>query len=64
VAGNCWALVQAVGRSKPFRFQRLLGRALWDEDAVRDQVRCFVAGHLGPGGVLIFDETGDLKKGT
>jgi SRSO17 transposase len=37
---------------------------LWDEDAVRDQVRCFVAGHLGPGGVLIFDETGDLKKGT
>ena len=35
-----------------------------DEDAVRDQVRGFVARHPGDGGVLIFDETGDLKKGT
>ena len=28
------------------------------------RVRAFVARHLGDGGVLIFDETGDLKKGT
>jgi SRSO17 transposase len=27
-------------------------------------VRGFVARHLGHGGVLIFDETADLKKGT
>jgi SRSO17 transposase len=37
---------------------------VWDEGSVRDQVRGFVARHLGQGGVLIFDETGDLKKGT
>lgn len=64
VPGNCWALSEAVGFERPYRFQRLLGRGVWDEDAVRDRVRRFVAEQLGPGGVLIFDETGDLKKGT
>jgi SRSO17 transposase len=64
VAGNCWAIAQAVGHDRPYRLQHLLSGAVWDEDAVRDQVRGFVARHLGQGGVLIFDETGDLKKGT
>ena len=64
VAGNCWALAQAVGHARPYRLQHLLSGAVWDEDAVRDHVRGFVARHLGEGGVLIFDETGDLKKGT
>lgn len=63
VAGKCWALAQAVGHPRPHRLQHLLAGALWDEDAARDQVRAFVARHLGPRGVLIFDETGDLKKG-
>lgn len=63
VSGNCWALAQAVGHDRPYRLQHLLSGAVWDEDAVRDQVRGFVASHLGEGGVLIFDETGDLKKG-
>lgn len=36
---------------------------MWDEDAARDEARAFVARYLGPHGVLIFDETGDLKKG-
>jgi SRSO17 transposase len=63
-AGNCWSLAEAVGHARPFRLQHLLSGAVWDEDAVRDQVRTFVARHLGGGGVLIFDETGDLKKGT
>jgi hypothetical protein len=31
---------------------------------MRDHVRGFVARHLGESGVLIFDETGDLKKGS
>jgi hypothetical protein len=36
-----------------------------DEDAARDAVRAFLARHLGAdGGVLIFDETGQAKKGT
>ena len=63
-AGNCWALAEVAGHSRPFRLQHLLSGAVWDEDAVRDRVRTFVARHLGRGGVLIFDETGDLKKGT
>ena len=63
VAGNCWALAQAVGHARPYRLQHLLSGAVWDEDAVRDHVRDFIARHLGTGGVLIFDETGDLKKG-
>ena len=63
VSGNCWALAQSTGHERPYRLQHLLSGAVWDEDAVRDGVRAFVARHLGPGGVLIFDETGDLKKG-
>jgi SRSO17 transposase len=45
--------------------QRLLRRADWDVDGVRDDVRDYVAGHLGDReGVLIADDTGFLKKGT
>jgi SRSO17 transposase len=45
--------------------QHLLGRAVWDHDGVRDDVRDYVVEHLGdPGAVLVVDETGDLKKGT
>ena len=63
VSGNCWALAQAAGHPRPHRLQHLLSGAVWDEDAVRDAVRGFVARYLGEGGILIFDETGDLKKG-
>jgi SRSO17 transposase len=45
--------------------QRLLRRADWDVDGVRDDVRGYVTGQLGdPAGVLIADETGFIKKGT
>jgi SRSO17 transposase len=65
VAGNCWSLAEAVGLDRPYRLQHLLERASWDEDAARDAVRSFLARHLGvDGGVLIFDETGQGKKGT
>lgn len=40
--------------------ERLLTTARWDADAARDLVRCQVVDHLGPGEVLIFDETGFL----
>ena len=65
VAGNCWSIAEAVGLDRPYRLQHLLERASWDEDAARDAVRAFLARHLGAdGGVLIFDETGQAKKGT
>jgi SRSO17 transposase len=45
--------------------EHLLGRAVWDHDAVRDDVRAYVVEHLGEdAAVLVVDETGDLKKGT
>jgi SRSO17 transposase len=44
--------------------QRLLYRAVWDADAVRDDLRSLVVERLGdPDAVLVPDETGDLKKG-
>jgi SRSO17 transposase len=62
---NCWWLAEAAGHERPDAMQRLLRTARWDADGVRDDVRGFVAEHLGhPDGVLIPDETGFLKKGT
>jgi DDE superfamily endonuclease len=44
--------------------QHLLSRAVWDADAVRDDVRDYVIDHLGdPAAVLVVDESGDLEKG-
>jgi SRSO17 transposase len=62
---NCWTLAEHAGDASPDGLQHLLGRAVWDEDGVRDDVRDYVVEHLGdPGAVLVVDETGDLKKGT
>jgi SRSO17 transposase len=62
---TCWQLAEQSGDATPHRMQRLLGEAVWDADAVRDDVRGYVIDQLGdPGAVLIIDDTGDLKKGT
>lgn len=43
--------------------QYLLGRAAWDADQVRDDLRAYVTERLGSAeAVLVLDETGDLKK--
>ncbi|WP_326645176.1 IS701 family transposase [Nonomuraea fuscirosea] len=60
---NCWNLAEHAGLGGPQVLQRLLRTARWDADKVRDDVRDFVVDRLGPGGVLIADETGFLKKG-
>jgi SRSO17 transposase len=61
---NCWWLAEQAGHDDPQAMQRLLRTAVWDADAVRDDVRGFVAARLGDAaGVLICDETGFLKKG-
>src|SRR3954465_13848883 len=54
----------AAGGVSPDGMQRLLRTADWNADAVRDQLRDYVAERPGPGGVLIVDETGFIKKGT
>jgi SRSO17 transposase len=62
---TCWQLAEQAGHGGPDKMQRLLYRARWDADAVRDDVRQVVIDRLGdPDGVLVVDETGDLKKGT
>jgi SRSO17 transposase len=64
VAKNGWTLAEAAGNATPDGMQRLLNRASWDDDGVRDDVRAYVARNLGSaGGVLVVDETGFLKKG-
>ncbi|MFE8950693.1 transposase, partial [Streptomyces sp. NPDC007856] len=62
---NCWQLAEQAGHVRPGPMQHLLRYARWDADAVRDDLRTYVADHLGTdGGVLIVDETGFVKKGT
>ena len=62
---NCWTIAEHAGDPSPDGMQHLLARAVWDHDAVRDDVRAYVVEHLGdPEAVLVVDETGDLKKGT
>jgi SRSO17 transposase len=61
---NGWTLAEQAGEVCPDGMQRLLRRADWDVGVVRDDVRAYVIEQLGdPGGVLIADDTGFLKKG-
>ncbi len=61
---NGWTLAEQAGEISSDGMQRLLRWADWDIDGVRDDVRDYVVEHLSePGGVLIVDDTGFLKKG-
>jgi SRSO17 transposase len=63
---NGWQLAEAIGDPDPNGVQRLLARARWDEDAVRDELARFVFATFGDPvqGIFVLDETGFLKKGT
>jgi SRSO17 transposase len=62
---NCWTLAEHAGDATPDGMQHLLSGAVWDADAVRDDVRDYAIDHLAdPEGVLVIDETGDCKKGS
>jgi SRSO17 transposase len=61
---NGWTLAERAGAVSLDGMQRLLRRADWDVDGVRDDVRDYVIEHLRHRqGVLIGDETGFIKKG-
>jgi SRSO17 transposase len=61
---NGWQLAEAAGDHTPDGMQDFLQRMRWDADQVRDDLRAYVVEHLGePGGVLVLDETGFVKKG-
>jgi SRSO17 transposase len=62
---NGWQLAEAIGERGPQGVQRLLNAAVWDAEAVRDDLRAYVVEHLGDAesGVLVVDETDFPKKG-
>lgn len=62
---NGWQLAEVVGDRTPYALQHLLGRADWDPDVVRDDLRAYVVEQFGdPQAILVLDETGVVKKGT
>ena len=62
---NGWQLAEQMGDRTPDGVQRLLNAARWDADAVRNDLRTYVATHLAdPSAVLIIDETSFIKRGT
>ncbi len=62
---NGWQLAEIAGERTPYGMQHLLGRAVWDAEAVCDDLQGYVVAHLGDAaGMLILDETSVPKKGT
>jgi SRSO17 transposase len=61
---NSWQLAEEAGLAAPYAFQYLLDRALWEADALRDEVQHYTLHQLGTEqSVMGIDETGFLKKG-
>lgn len=61
---NSWQLAEICGASNPYGFQHLLGRAIWNADDLRDQLRSYITDYLAtPDAVGVIDESGFLKKG-
>lgn len=61
---TCWSPAKRAGHGDPQAMQRLPRTAVWDADAVRDDVRAWLIDQLGhPDAVLVCDETGFLKMG-
>src|SRR5262249_26345733 len=62
---NGWQLAEQAGERPPGTFQRLLNRATWKAEGVRDDLRRYVSESLGdPQAVLVVDETGFLTPRT
>ena len=61
---NGWQLAEHLGESTPDGAQRLLNGTRWSASVARDRLVTFCADTFGdPEGILVFDETGFLKKG-
>jgi len=61
---NGWQLAEVNGDTTPYGVQHVLGRAVWEADALRDDGRPDVVEHLGaPDAVLVVEETGLLTQG-
>jgi SRSO17 transposase len=61
---NGWQLAEHAREETPYGMQRLLSRAVWDVDGVRDDLRSYVVEHLGQeSAILVIDETSFPKCG-
>jgi SRSO17 transposase len=61
---NSWGLAEHAGLATPRPFEHLLDGAVWDADALRDQVREYVVAGLGSvDAVVVADDTQAIKKG-
>src|SRR5258708_20807265 len=61
---NGWQLAEVMGDRTADAMQHVLGRADWDPDAVRDDLRAYVVEHFGDAqAILVLDETAVVKKG-
>ena len=73
---NGWQIAEQARQARPYGMQRLLSRAVWDEDGVRDELRAVVCQSLQPSAlmsacassqdpfpILVLDESGFLKRG-
>ncbi|WP_199038593.1 IS701 family transposase [Glycomyces salinus] len=62
---NCWSIAKNAGHADPWRLQHFFNDGAWNEDAVRDRAAQAAWDQIAcaPERVLVFDETGDLKKG-
>lgn len=62
---NGWQLAEHLGEATPDGTQRLLNGSTWSASGARDRLVAFATEAFGhPEGILIFDETGFVKKGT
>jgi len=74
---NGWQIAEYARQARPYGMQRLLSRAVWDEDACRDELRTLVGQTLFPPPlvpaladaeplypVLVLDESGVPKRGS
>src|SRR5438132_12744559 len=72
---NGWQIAEQAREARPYGMQRLLSQAIWDQDAVRDELRTLVSQSLrapvapqeetdtAPFPVLVLDESGFPKRG-
>ncbi len=70
---NGWQIAEHARQGRPYGMQRLLSRAVWDEDGVRDDLRTLVCQSLNPSPLLpasqvfpvhVIDESGFPKRGS
>ncbi len=74
---NGWQIAEQAKQARPYGMQRLLSRAVWDEEGVRDDLRIYVWHYLSPPPivsdraepealfpVLVIDESGFPKRGS